>query len=462
DPFSPLPVNLQHHGAGLQYFFSYRFEEEERALLGIDSHIKGVFLPFLEKNVRVKKLKVLDLFCGGGSFGRGLQDTGLFECKWAIDIDCMATYTYKANARNDSTIVFNQSVNLFLENCIDGKPYTPRKGEVDMILAGNPCQGYSSLNLNRFSDQSQNSNSLLASLASFVEFFEPKYVLLENVSNFPRVTEEVDGKKQSPFRVFLAFLLSLGYQVRWTYISAVHHGCPQNRVRFFLWAAARGEDLPHFPPSSHYGPSSKYSQTSIALPSAEKIPGVINPMYACFPMRTIDEAIGDLPPIGEGHIQHLEFPDHRVIPLPYEQQILVNQIPLYPPGCDYRYLVGKRFPNGNAVVLPSWLRKKIERGTSFGTHFGRVERDGLFQTITTRCVPSGFQGKVLHYQENRVLSVREVARAQGFLDTDEIVGRPQDQYRIIGNSVPRSLAFALGIMLNYGKARDPNYFGSKY
>ncbi|ORX84408.1 S-adenosyl-L-methionine-dependent methyltransferase, partial [Basidiobolus meristosporus CBS 931.73] len=442
-PRSHLPVNLQHHGAGLQYFFSYRFEEQGERLLEIDCNIPERFPPYLTKSSGYKKLRVLDLFCGGGSFGRGLQDTGLFECKWAVDIDCMATFTYKSNAYGENVQVYNQSVNLFLENCIKNNSCTPKKGEVDMILAGNPCQGFSSLNLNRSNDQSQSNNSLLASLASFVEFYEPKYVLLENVSNFPKVTVEVDGKKRSPFRIFLAFLLAMGYQVRWSYISAAHHGCPQNRVRFFLWAAAKGEELPLFPPPSHHGTNARYAQTSITLPSTEKVPGVVEPMFASFPMRTIDEAIGDLPPIGEGHIQHFEFPDHMVVPLPYEQQMLVNQIPIYPPGCDYRYLVGQRLPNGNTVVLPSWLKRKIARGTSLGTQFGRVDRDGLFQTITTRCVPTGFQGRVLHYQENRVLSVREVARAQGFLDSDQIVGRPQDQYRIIGNSVPRSLAFAL-------------------
>ncbi|KAK9718470.1 hypothetical protein K7432_005484 [Basidiobolus ranarum] len=414
-PNSPLSINLQHNGAGLQYFFSYRLQD--RVITGIDSTIERRFLSYLQKNKDVEKLCVLDLFCGGGSFGRGLQDTGLFECRWAIDIDSMAAYTYKANARNDTTLVFNQSVNKFLENCVNGESDTPKKGEVDMILAGNPCQGYSSLNLDRFSELSQNSNSLLASLASFIEFYEPKYVLMENVRNFPRMTETVDGEKRSPFKILLAFLLSLGYQVRWSYISAVHHSCPQNRVRFFLWAAAKGEYLPPFPLSSHHGTDSRYSQTSIALPNTEKIPGVVNPEYACFPMRTVNNAIGDLPPIGEGHIMHSRFPDHKVIPLPHEQQILVNAIPLYPPGCDYRSLVGKKLPDGKAIVLPPWLSKKVERGTAPGTHFARVERDGLFQTITTRCSPSGFQGRVLHYQENRTLSVREVARGQGKVST---------------------------------------------
>ncbi|ORX98566.1 S-adenosyl-L-methionine-dependent methyltransferase [Basidiobolus meristosporus CBS 931.73] len=429
-PTSALPINLQHHGAGLQYYFSFQLDENME-ISEVEQDLEQRFPPHYSKVRGATKLKVLDLFCGGGAFGRGLQDTGVFECKWAVDIDSMATYTYKANAGHD-VLVFNQSVNQFLQDCLQEKDHTPKKGEVDVIIAGYPCQGYSSLNPNRASDQSQSNNSLLASLTSFVEFYEPKFILMENVKNFPRMTETVDGKEQSPFRVLLAFLLSLGYQIRWSYIAAVHHGCPQKRVRFFLWAAAKGEDLPRLPPSSHHGTRTGYSQTSIRLPSTERIPGVVNPYYACFPMRTINDAIGDLPPIGEGQIMCSEFPDHQAIPLPSGHQALANQIPTYPPGCDYRCLVGRRFPNGEPIVLPPWLRRKIDQKAAYGRHFGRVERDGLFETITTRCSPSGFQGKVLHYQENRSLSVREVARGQGFLDSDQIVGRLQDQYRIVG------------------------------
>lgn len=82
--------------------------------------------------------------------------------------------------------------------------------------------------------------------------------------------------------------------------------------------------------------------------------------------------------------------------------------------------------------------------------YGRLDPDGLFRTAMTTVRPNSKESVVLHPTQKRVLTVREVARAQGFPDTYEFAsvcvqrrGIIEDQYRQIGNAVPVTLALAL-------------------
>jgi DNA (cytosine-5)-methyltransferase 1 len=70
----------------------------------------------------------------------------------------------------------------------------------------------------------------------------------------------------------------------------------------------------------------------------------------------------------------------------------------------------------------------------------------LFRTITTGLQPGDAKaGFGVHWHENRVLSVLEARRAQGFLDSEALVGSIGDQWKIVGNSVARQPALALGV-----------------
>lgn len=55
------------------------------------------------------------------------------------------------------------------------------------------------------------------------------------------------------------------------------------------------------------------------------------------------------------------------------------------------------------------------------------------------------QGRVLHPEQTRVVSVRECARSQGFPDTFRFYGSIQDKHRQVGNAVPPPLASAIGL-----------------
>ena len=133
-------------------------------------------------------MRGLDIFCGGGCLGRGLEEGGAVKMVSAVDYFKEAIHTYSANANVDeghSTKLFYGSVNDYLSKAMAGKQGKDKLiaqfGEVDVIAAGSPCPGFSSLNQNKASDQSLINVSMVASVVSFVDFYRPRYALLENV-----------------------------------------------------------------------------------------------------------------------------------------------------------------------------------------------------------------------------------------------------------------------------------------
>ncbi|KAJ1817653.1 hypothetical protein LPJ75_001659, partial [Coemansia sp. RSA 2598] len=90
--------------------------------------------------------------------------------------------------------------------------------------------------------------------------------------------------------------------------------------------------------------------------------------------------------------------------------------------------------------------------------FGRLDPKRYFGTALTEMEPMGKSGTVLLYDQRRVLSVRECARAQGFPDTFRLYAYDErsvkDMHRQIGNAVPPPLAYALSLELREALLRD--------
>lgn len=74
-----------------------------------------------------------------------------------------------------------------------------------------------------------------------------------------------------------------------------------------------------------------------------------------------------------------------------------------------------------------------------------MDWNGYFGTTITNPEPMGKQGRVLHPEQHRVVSVRECARSQGFPDCYKFYGHIVDKHRQVGNAVPPPLARAIGM-----------------
>ena len=88
------------------------------------------------------------------------------------------------------------------------------------------------------------------------------------------------------------------------------------------------------------------------------------------------------------------------------------------------------------TLIPWCLVHTANRRNHWPGLYGRLVWKGYFSTIVTNPDPISIQGKVIHPEQDRVLSVREIARSQGFPDHFILCGNVDEKYRQIGNAVP--------------------------
>ena len=158
------------------------------------------------------KMIGLDLFSGGGNFGRGLEEGGAVLFSSAVDWNSSAMHTYSANLSTHSeTKLFYGSVNHYLSLALEGKGVglVAQIGEIEVLCAGHPCPGFSSSNPNKGNESGLLNESLVASVLAFIDFYRPKYALMENVKGMA-----FGDEKNNVLAQVICCLVGMGYQVR--------------------------------------------------------------------------------------------------------------------------------------------------------------------------------------------------------------------------------------------------------
>ena len=116
----------------------------------------------------------MDIFAGCGGLSLGLHQSGVAETKWAIECYDSAAKAFKAN--NPNTDVFTADCNLLLKIIMEAEAEgkdpvhngkkLPKKGQVDLLCGGPPCQGFSGMNRFNTGVYSLFKNSLISSYLS--------------------------------------------------------------------------------------------------------------------------------------------------------------------------------------------------------------------------------------------------------------------------------------------------------
>jgi len=106
-------------------------------------------------------------------------------------------------------------------------------------------------------------------------------------------------------------------------------------------------------------------------------------------------------------------------------------------------------------LIPWFVVHNANKHQNMAGTFGRIEWDGFLQTATTTPEPNGKHGCVLHPEADRIISIRELARCQGFPDDFQFYGTMKAKHRQIGNAVAPPMAKAIGIEIRkaYGKSK---------
>ncbi|KAA8525105.1 hypothetical protein F0562_007031 [Nyssa sinensis] len=362
----------------------------------------------------------------------------------------------------------------------------PLPGDVDVICGGPPCQGISGYNRFRNVDTplADERNRQIVVFMDIVEFLKPKYVLMENVTDILRFD------KASLGRYALSRLVHMKYQARLGTIAAGCYGLPQFRLRVFLWGALPSERLPQFPLPTHdvvvrYWPPPEFERNTVAydegqpreLEEAVILRDAFSDLPAVTSHEVREEMPYEMPPETEfqKYIRLTKYEmmgfalsgvtepknsilyDHRPYQLSEDDYLRVCQIP-HKKGANFRDLPGvvvgtdnvaHRDPT-NEIMLPSGKPMvpdyafTLEQGKS-KRPFARLWWDETVATVVT--FPNLHSQAALHPEQDRVLTLREYARLQGFPDFYRFCGTVKERYCQVGNAVAVPVARALGYTL---------------
>lgn len=315
--------------------------------------------------VASSKPKVVDLFAGAGLFSLAFQRAG-FQLVNAIEQNPVAASTYALNLG-------------YHVACGDVRKYAAI-GQCDVIIAGPPCQGFSTLG-KRHKDDPR--NKLSFEVVRWARALRPKVVVIENVAAFLRSDEHSSLKRR--FR-------RSGYQFVSYTLNAEKYGTPQKRSRSFT------------------------------LAFLDEIEGIEIPQGGkSLSLKTVRDAWQGLSKVPDGN-------NHHYAPKPSEMAIArMRVIPL---GGDKRDVM----KNAPELSPPSWWKIKGEVTDAWG----RMHWDKPCNTLRT-ALQNASKGRYIHPEQNRVISLREAARLHTIPDNWSFDGSPTQIARQIGNSVPPSL-----------------------
>lgn len=167
-------------------------------------------------------MKSIDLFCGAGGLSYGFSLAG-FETVFAVEYNEVYGETYRKNFPNVNLHIgdIKDIPNSFIEKL-------NIKEDIDIIIGGPPCQGFSLAgNIGRqFLDDER--NHLFLEYVRFVEIIKPKMFVLENVASM------VTHNKGKTIKEIISKFNALGYQIQYKVLNAVNYNVPQERRRVFI------------------------------------------------------------------------------------------------------------------------------------------------------------------------------------------------------------------------------------
>jgi DNA (cytosine-5)-methyltransferase 1 len=358
----------------------------------------------------MKEWTAIDLFCGAGGLSEGFRQSG-FHVLAGNDLDEAAAGTFKAT-HGEAKFLHGPIERLTAPQFL--KAAGLAKGELDCLIGGPPCQGFSVYNHQRGMHDER--SHLFRDYLRIVDGLRPSWIVLENVTG---ITSAGGGEAVV---AILERLEQLGYMVEYRILKAEEYGAPQERRRIFFLGNRIG--LPIIWPEVTHGKGR-------------------------LPFVTIGDAISDLPKLSNGE-------DRGVLSYRTEAKsdfqrmmregstcVLNHAAPRLAP-INLRRM--KEIPQGGSWrdipvdLLPAGMKKA--RRCDHTKRYGRMAWDGLACTILTKC--DLHWGAYIHPEQDRSISVREAARLQSFPDWFEFRGARTEQYVQVGNAVPPLLGRKIG------------------
>ena len=341
----------------------------------------------------------MDLFCGCGGLSLGFQQAG-YEIVGGIDLNPHAVATFQHN--------FPQSVaiqgDLEALTIQDIEEKIPALREVEVLIGGPPCQGFSSAN--RWTHETADvRNRLFFEFVELAEYIQPKAIIIENVRGI--ITRDNGHARDRIYQIFE----ERGYNVCHRVLNASTYGVPQNRHRNFF-VVTRDIEF-----------NFDTLEEGISTPTVGE---ALLEMYQ-FESRTNTSSHQFTTPATTEYQAYLRANDNLVQnhEIRYPAQAVQERIGHVPQGENWR-----------AVPTELWPRQRDNRHSSA---YRRLHEERPSVTIDTGNTHSNY----FHPTFNRLPSPREAARLQSFPDSFFFTGTRSPQYVQVGNAVPPLLAKAI-------------------
>lgn len=323
------------------------------------------------------KLKYIDLFSGAGGFSLGFDNKG-FQNVFSVDIDPSFCKTYHHNFTRHNLI--QKDICKVTDSELK---YLKEYNEIDVVIGGPPCQGFSIAgNIGRkFIEDPR--NRLFKEFVRVVKVVEPTYFVMENVARL------YNHNKGNTRKEIIKDFENIGYKVECKILNSADYGVPQVRKRVIF----------------------------IGTRNSQKI---LFPKKEIDKYVTVKEALSFYPKLESG--QESKIPNH--IAMSHSEQML-HKMSFVSDG-------------GDRNEIPEQIRPKS----------GDVRKYIKYSSNKPSVTVTGDMRKIFHYEQNRALTVRELAKLQSFPDDFVFKGTKISQQQQVGNSVPPKMAEAIaGIII---------------
>jgi len=325
----------------------------------------------------MSKWNVIDLFCGAGGLSYGFEKAG-FNILLGIDNDAKALQTFEKNHSGAKSIC-GDITGINYKN--DIAPLLAGQN-VDVIIGGPPCQGFSLSGPRNFNDPR---NKLYLSYIRLVEEIQPKAFIIENV---PGLVGLFNGEvKDNIIETFAR----MGYSVKYQILCSADYGVPQSRKRV-VFVGVKGNNNFEYPPIE-----------------TEQV--------------TCEMALSDLPPLvdvlGEEIQDYTTAPQNAYQKLMRLRSTVVHNHVAASHSEKVQHIISLVPDGGNYKDLPEEYRAS----RNFHVAWTRFNSKKPAPTIDT-----GHRHH-FHYKYNRVPTVRECARIQSFPDDFIFLGNKTQQFR---------------------------------
>ena len=342
-------------------------------------------------------INTIDLFAGCGGLSKGFMDAG-FNVILGVDNNEPALKTFAYNHRNAKTLIADLSKSETFDSILN----LINHANIDMIIAGPPCQGFSLTGPRKFDDDR---NKLYLAVFELVKQFNPKAFVIENVTGMKTL---YNGQiKDEILRRFT----NLGYNVKCKILCAADFGVPQIRKRLIFVGLRKEYGEFTFPDpvldSDHYVTC---AEAISDLPSRENELGEEEDSYLVEPLTEYQRKMR-----GNCYVLHNHIATNHT-------QLVKETISLVPEGGNYKDLPAGVGESRN--FHEAWTR--------------------YYSNRPSRTIDTGHRNH-FHYKYNRVPTIRENARLQSFPDDFVFIGTKTQQNRQVGNAVPPLLGYYLGL-----------------